>query len=87
MTTERKERKPQRGKSWVSLNTVMLTNRLCRGKELQITASGTLSEAVEEGAYVLLQVKLGILTLISANASLCEELDKVEKPCPLEKES
>lgn len=62
----------------------MLTSS-CRGKELQITASGTLSEAVEEGAYVLLQVKLGILTLISTNASLCEELDKVDKPCPLDK--
>ena len=48
-----------------------------------ITAKGTLSEKVVEGSYVLLTVKMGLITLIRANESLCEQLEKVDKKCPL----
>jgi len=33
----------------------------------------------------MLQVKYGLITLIKANESLCEQMEKVDKSCPLEK--
>ena len=55
----------------------------CRGQDLLITATGTLGEEVDEGSYVLLNVKYGLITLIKANESLCEQLEKVDQSCPL----
>ncbi|KAL1648389.1 Phosphatidylglycerol/phosphatidylinositol transfer protein [Diplodia intermedia] len=55
------------------------------GTNLNIKASGTLSEKVEEGAKVRLQVKYGLITLIKQEASLCEYVKEVGLECPLEK--
>ncbi|ROW14550.1 hypothetical protein VPNG_03223 [Cytospora leucostoma] len=55
------------------------------GQDLVIKASGTLAEAVEEGAYVALQVKYGLIRLISTKADLCEQVHNVDIECPIEK--
>ncbi|KAF7595886.1 Phosphatidylglycerol/phosphatidylinositol transfer protein [Aspergillus hancockii] len=55
------------------------------GKTLVIKASGTVHEKIEEGAYVLLEVKYGLITLIRQTASLCEQIVNVDLKCPLEK--
>ena len=53
------------------------------GKDLVIKAVGTLSEDVEEGSYVLLQVKYGLIRLISTKADLCEQTKNVDLECPI----
>lgn len=54
------------------------------GQELVIKASGIVSETVEEGAYVALQVKYGLIRLISTKADLCEQVKNVDMECPIE---
>ncbi|KAI9839223.1 MAG: Phosphatidylglycerol/phosphatidylinositol transfer protein [Sarea resinae] len=55
------------------------------GQVLTIEASGLLHERVEEGAYVNLQVKYGLIRLINQRADLCEQVKNVDMECPLEK--
>lgn len=52
---------------------------------MTIAAEGTLLDRVEKGAKVNLEVKYGLITLISQTVDLCEELKKVDLSCPLEK--
>lgn len=54
------------------------------GTALVIKASGIVSETIEEGAYVALQVKYGLIRLISTKADLCEQVKNVDKECPIE---
>lgn len=54
------------------------------GKTLTIKAKGTFQEKIEQGAYVLLQVKYGLITLIKQQADLCEQIVNVDLKCPLE---
>lgn len=49
-----------------------------------INAKGTVKEKIEEGAYVLLTVKYGLIRLISTKADLCDEVGNVDLKCPLE---
>ncbi|KAE8351042.1 Phosphatidylglycerol/phosphatidylinositol transfer protein [Aspergillus coremiiformis] len=55
------------------------------GKTLVIEAKGTLHDKIEEGAYVLLEVKYGLITLLRQKADLCEQIVNVDLKCPLEK--
>ncbi|KAL2000666.1 hypothetical protein VTN02DRAFT_2779 [Thermoascus thermophilus] len=55
------------------------------GQTLTIKATGTFKETIEEGAKVLLQVKYGLIRLISQEADLCEQIENVDLHCPLEK--
>ncbi|OJI86241.1 hypothetical protein ASPTUDRAFT_187642 [Aspergillus tubingensis CBS 134.48] len=55
------------------------------GKTLTIQATGTLNEKIEEGAYVNLEVKYGLITLVRQTADLCEQIVNVDLECPLEK--
>ncbi|TVY60906.1 Phosphatidylglycerol/phosphatidylinositol transfer protein, partial [Lachnellula suecica] len=55
------------------------------GKTLTIEASGTLTEDVEEGAYVVLTVKYGLIRLVSTQANLCEQVSNVDMECPIKK--
>ncbi|KAB8235325.1 Phosphatidylglycerol/phosphatidylinositol transfer protein [Aspergillus alliaceus] len=55
------------------------------GKTLVIEAKGTFHERIEQGAYVLLEVKYGLITLIRQTADLCEQIVNVDLKCPLEK--
>ncbi|KAM0280913.1 hypothetical protein ACHAQH_003802 [Verticillium albo-atrum] len=55
------------------------------GEDLVITASGTVDEDIEDGAYVLLQVKYGLIRLISTKADFCEQVGEVDLECPIKK--
>ncbi|KAH7328016.1 ML domain-containing protein [Stachybotrys elegans] len=53
------------------------------GKELVIKAKGSVKETIDEGAYVLLTVKYGLIRLISTKADLCEQITNVDLECPV----
>ncbi|KAI9732661.1 MAG: Phosphatidylglycerol/phosphatidylinositol transfer protein [Cirrosporium novae-zelandiae] len=55
------------------------------GKSLIITASGTLSQDVEDGAYVNLSVKYGLIRLINQKFMLCDEAKNIDLKCPIKK--
>ena len=56
-----------------------------KGQNLTITASGTLEEDVEDGAYVMVDVKYGLIRLLRTKLDLCEQTGKIDLPCPIEK--
>jgi hypothetical protein len=56
-----------------------------RGQKLTIEAVGTLSEKIEEDAYVNLQVKYGLIKLLSTRADMCEQIGNVDLKCPVNK--
>ncbi|RIA87140.1 ML domain-containing protein [Glomus cerebriforme] len=56
-----------------------------KGKQLKINALGWLKEEIEEGSYVDVVVKLGLIKLLQKRFDLCEESRKVDKPCPIDK--
>jgi len=62
----------------------LLPNPPQAGKTLDITAVGTVREPIEEGAYVVLQVKYGVIRLISTKADLCEQIKNVDLECPID---
>lgn len=55
------------------------------GSDLLIKAKGTVLKRIEEGAYVKLVVKYGLIRLISTTADFCEQLGNVDLKCPIEK--
>jgi len=55
------------------------------GKTLLISAVGTVKETIVEGAYILLQIKYGLIRLISTKVDLCEQIRNVDLTCPIEK--
>ncbi|KAF2484982.1 ML domain-containing protein [Neohortaea acidophila] len=54
------------------------------GTPLKIVATGNLTQKVEEGATIALQVKYGLITIIKQTADLCETVKNVDLKCPLE---
>jgi hypothetical protein len=42
-------------------------------------------EEVGEDAYVILQVKYGLIRLINTRAELCDQVSNVDMTCPIEK--
>ncbi|KAI0429377.1 phosphatidylinositol transfer protein [Xylaria sp. FL1042] len=66
-------------------NVDLLPNPPESGAELVIRATGTVYEPIEDGAYVKLVVKYGLIRLISTKASLCEQVENVDLKCPIEK--
>jgi hypothetical protein len=63
---------------------VQLLTCFCSGQPLLIEATGTLREKVSAGAYVSLQVKYGVITLIKQTVDLCEQIKNVDLDCPIE---
>ncbi|KAF2835276.1 Phosphatidylglycerol/phosphatidylinositol transfer protein [Patellaria atrata CBS 101060] len=55
------------------------------GKTLSIKASGNLTEEIEEGAKIHVQVKYGLITLINQEYKLCDQVGEIDLECPLEK--
>ncbi|KAF2433543.1 phosphatidylglycerol/phosphatidylinositol transfer protein precursor [Tothia fuscella] len=55
------------------------------GKGLSIAAKGNLTQQVEEGAKVHIQVKYGLITLINQETDLCDQVKQVDLECPLKK--
>jgi len=68
------------------LESVDLTpNPPVKGNNLTIEAVGTLLEDVNEGAYIVLQVKYGLIRLVNTEANLCEQVSNVDLSCPIKK--
>lgn len=44
-----------------------------------------LLEDIEDNAYVILQVKYGLIRLVNTQANLCEQVTNVDLECPIEK--
>ena len=53
------------------------------GKTLTIKAHGNFTKEVEKGAYIELQVKYGLISLIKQKTDLCEQMSNVDEECPL----
>ena len=61
-----------------------VANASYSGKTLTIKAEGNFTEKVEEGAYLVLVVKYGLIRLINQQADLCEQMKSaVDEECPL----
>ncbi|KAK9476085.1 ML domain-containing protein [Lipomyces japonicus] len=56
-----------------------------KGAELYIEGEGILSDSISEGAFVEVEVRYGFIRLVKETIDLCEQLEKVDKACPLEK--
>lgn len=57
----------------------------CSGSKLEIKATGTVLEPIEDGAYINLVVKYGLIRLINQKADLCEQTEKADLKCPIQK--
>lgn len=55
------------------------------GATLTIEAVGTFKKEIDQGAYVRLQVKYGLIKLLSTTADLCEQIQNVDMECPIQK--
>ncbi|QSZ33120.1 hypothetical protein DSL72_002706 [Monilinia vaccinii-corymbosi] len=55
------------------------------GNKLIIEAVGTLTHKLEKGAYVILQVKYGLIRLINMQQDLCDQVSNVDLECPVDK--
>lgn len=53
------------------------------GKDLTITIQGKLAQPLQKGAYVELQVKLGLIRLVRKTLDLCAELEKMGVAIPV----
>lgn len=70
----------------VSIESVdLLPNPPESGAELIIRAAGTVFEPILEGAYINLVVKYGLIRLVNTKADLCEQTEKADLKCPIEK--
>ena len=54
------------------------------GNTLTIEAVGTLSQPLEKGAYVVLQVKYGLIRLVNVQQDLCDQVSNVDLECPID---
>ncbi|KAI0132560.1 ml domain-containing protein [Xylariales sp. AK1849] len=63
----------------------LLPNPPEAGSELVIRAAGTVFETIEDGAYINLVVKYGLIRLVNTKADLCEQMEKADMKCPIEK--
>jgi len=61
----------------------LMPNPPAAGQELVIKAHGTVKKTIEEGAYVQLSVKYGLIRLINTKADLCEQIGNVDLKCPV----
>lgn len=55
------------------------------GQSLVIKAVGTVHETIEDGAYINLEVKYGLIKLIHTTVDLCDQIKNVDLDCPIEK--
>ncbi|ATZ57815.1 Bcnpc2 [Botrytis cinerea B05.10] len=76
---------PDRSTDILTLDHVNLNpNPPLAGGKLTIEAAGKLSQKLEEGAYVRLQVKYGLIRLISMTEDLCKQVSNVDLSCPID---
>ncbi|KAK9469053.1 ML domain-containing protein [Lipomyces arxii] len=56
-----------------------------KGADLYIEGEGYLYEPISEGAFVEVEVRYGFIRLVKETIDLCEQLEKADKSCPLDK--
>jgi len=56
-----------------------------KGESLYIEAEGVLSDTIYEGSFVEVEVRYGFIRLVKETIDLCEQMEKAEKSCPIEK--
>ncbi|OBA24390.1 hypothetical protein METBIDRAFT_38216 [Metschnikowia bicuspidata var. bicuspidata NRRL YB-4993] len=66
-------------------NVVIDPNPPIKGENLTFSAVGFLTEDIEEGAYVDVDVRYGFIKLIHQTFDLCEEVKNVDLECPIKK--
>jgi len=77
--------KPNHDDDILTLDYVNLSpNPPTAGNTLTIKAAGILLEPLEDGAYVVLQVKYGFIKLVNAKRDLCEQVSNVDLECPID---
>ncbi|KAK0520828.1 hypothetical protein OC835_007082 [Tilletia horrida] len=56
------------------------------GKNMTVRASGTVKERIEEGAYAMVDVKLGLIRLLHRQVDICEEAraNNADVQCPVD---
>ncbi|KLO20167.1 MD-2-related lipid-recognition [Schizopora paradoxa] len=56
-----------------------------KGQDLNVTVSGTVKKEVDEGAYALVQVKVGAIKILTKEIDICEEArnSDMELQCPV----
>ena len=54
------------------------------GEVLTIEAQGNFTKKVEEGAYVELSIKYGLIRIINTSVDLCQQLKEIDEECPVE---
>ncbi|KAL8822971.1 MAG: hypothetical protein Q9191_006302 [Dirinaria sp. TL-2023a] len=54
------------------------------GTVLTIEAKGNFTKKVEEGAYVELSIKYGLIRIINTSVDLCAQLKEIDEECPVE---
>jgi len=64
---------------------VLSPNPPLSGHSLTVNASGYLKETIEDGAYVNVIVKYGLITLIKTTIDLCEKVQDIDVKCPIQK--
>lgn len=55
------------------------------GQVLTIEAVGEALVDIEDGAYVVLQVKYGLIRIVNTKANFCEQVKNIDKECPIKK--
>ncbi|KAL9932726.1 hypothetical protein V8E36_008425 [Tilletia maclaganii] len=57
-----------------------------RGKNMTIKASGTVKQRIEEGAYAMVDVKIGLIRLLHRQVDICEEAraNDADVKCPVD---
>ncbi|KAJ8099723.1 ML domain-containing protein [Lipomyces tetrasporus] len=56
-----------------------------KGAELYIEGEGYLDEQIDDGAFVEIEVRYGFIRLVKETIDLCEQLEKADGSCPVEK--
>lgn len=64
---------------------IISPNLPVKGQNLTFTATGDLSEEIEDGAYMVVDVRLGYIRLIRQRFDLCEQAPNIDMECPIEK--
>ncbi|EGW34491.1 Phosphatidylglycerol/phosphatidylinositol transfer protein [Spathaspora passalidarum NRRL Y-27907] len=63
----------------------LLPNPPKAGANLTFTATGFVGKTIEPGAYVDVDVRYGFIKLIHQTFDLCDEVEKVDLQCPINK--
>ncbi|EFY94139.1 ML domain protein [Metarhizium robertsii] len=75
----------RKAEGYVEIKSVDLApNPPSAGQDLVIKAEGTVKKTIEEGAYIDLTVKYGLIRLLKTKADLCEQMGEVDLKCPVE---